>query len=141
MRLTGFIVLVLLLLANVGKAQELNAADLRKREAMHELLALNAVQQRVLDTLFTRYASEMAVIDEKVKAAERDAGLSEDDVLLRLNAATQEKSDLRAVRELDIKALLTPSQRTVYEEKIAPSKPAVLHFGIHNRMDCNVCEK
>ena len=133
--------LVLLLLANVGKAQELNAADLRKREAMHELLALNAVQQRVLDTLFTRYATEMAVIDEKVKAAERDAGLSEDDVLLRLNAATQEKSDLRALRELDIKALLTPSQRIVYEEKIAPSKPAVLHFGIHNRMDCNVCEK
>lgn len=132
---------VLLLLANVGKAQELNAADLRKREAMHELLALNLVQQRVLDTLFTRYADEMAGIDEKVKAAERDAELSEDDVLLRLNAATQEKNDLRALRELDIKTLLTAAQRAVYDEKIAPSKPAVLHFGIHNRMDCNVCEK
>lgn len=120
-------------------AQELSPADERKRAAMLDMLALNPVQQRVLDTLFTRYAAQMATIDEKVKAAERNAQLSEDDVLLRLNAATQEKSDLRELRELDIKALLTPEQRKVYEEKIAPSKPAVLHFGIHNRMDCKVC--
>ena len=106
---------------------------------MRDMLVLNPVQLRVLDTLFTRYAAQMATIDEKVKAAERNAQLSEDDVLLRLNAATQEKSDLRELRELDIKALLTPDQRKIYEEKIAPSKPAVLHFGIHNRMDCKVC--
>ncbi len=133
--------LVLLLTAKFGNAQELTAADERKRAAMHELLALNQVQQRVLDTLLSRYAIEFERIDEKVRAAERNVRLSEDDVLLRLNAATQEKADLRELRELDIKALLTPAQRTVYEEKIAPSKPAVLHFGVHNRMDCKVCAK
>lgn len=135
------VIVVLLIAANFAKAQELSAADERKRAAMHELLGLNPLQERVLDTLLTRYGEELLRLDEKLKAAERDTTLSEEDVLLRLNAVTQEKSDVRELRELDIKALLTPNQRVIYEEKIAPSKPAVLHFGVHNRMDCKVCAK
>ena len=30
--------------------------------------------------------------------------------------------------------------RVRFEQLISPSRPAVLHFGIHNRMDCNVCK-
>jgi hypothetical protein len=30
--------------------------------------------------------------------------------------------------------------RAKFEQLISPSRPAVLHFGIHNRMDCNVCK-
>jgi len=30
--------------------------------------------------------------------------------------------------------------RERFEQLISPSRPAVLHFGIHNRMDCNVCK-
>lgn len=131
----------MLISANFANAQELSAADERKRAAMHELLQLNPLQERILDTLLNRYGAELRRLDEKLKAAERDTSLSEEDVLLRLNAVTQEKSDVRELRELDIKALLTPDQRAVYEEKIAPSKPAVLHFGVHNRMDCKVCAK
>jgi hypothetical protein len=30
--------------------------------------------------------------------------------------------------------------RAKFEQLTSPSRPAVLHFGIHNRMDCNVCK-
>jgi hypothetical protein len=30
--------------------------------------------------------------------------------------------------------------RVRFEQLISPSRPAVLHFGIHNRMDCDVCK-
>lgn len=132
-------VLVMCSATKVANAQQLTAADERKRLAMHELLELNLVQQRVLDTLLVGYQRKFSEIDARLKAAERDPALSEDDVVLRMNVLTQEKADLREVRELDLKMLLTPMQRTIYEERIAPAKPQVLHFGIHNRMDCKIC--
>ena len=30
--------------------------------------------------------------------------------------------------------------RVRFEKIISPTRPAVLHFGIHNRMDCNICK-
>ena len=30
--------------------------------------------------------------------------------------------------------------RAKFEQLTSPSRPSVLHFGIHNRMDCNVCK-
>lgn len=132
-------VLFLLTLANVVNAQELSAADARKRTSMSELLGLLPVQERLLDTLFTSYAAELSVLDERIKAAERDPQLSEDEVVFRMNVISQERKDLKEIRELDIKAILTPDQRTKYEEKIQPVKPQVLHFGLHNKMDCKIC--
>lgn len=132
-------VLLLLTLANVVNAQELSAADARKRTSMSELLGLLPVQERLLDTLFAGYAAELRAMDERIKAAERDPSLSEDEVVLRMNVISQERKDLKEVRELDIKAILTPDQRIRYEEKIQPVKPQVLHFGLHNKMDCKIC--
>ncbi len=106
---------------------------------MSELLGLLPVQERLLDTLFAGYAAELRAMDERIKAAERDPSLSEDEVVLRMNVISQERKDLKEVRELDIKAILTPDQRIRYEEKIQPVKPQVLHFGLHNKMDCKIC--
>ncbi len=131
--------LTLVYLAKVGNAQELSAADERKRKALSEQLGLLPLQEQLLDTLFYAYAREFAALDAQMKAAERDPALSEEDVVLRMHVISQERTDLRAVRELDIKTILTPEQRVVYEERIQPAKPNVLHFGIHNKMDCNIC--
>ena len=43
-------------------------------------------------------------------------------------------------RNMMIKSDLPQTLSVKFEELIAPSRPAVLHFGIHNRMDCNVCK-
>lgn len=136
----NIIILVLFVFSTkVGNAQELSPADARKRKAISEQLGLLPVQEQLLDSLFVSCAREFALLDEQIKAAERNPELTEEDVVLRMNVITQERSDLRAVRELDIQAILTPPQRAVYEERIQPAKPNVLHFGIHNRMDCNIC--
>ena len=45
----------------------------------------------------------------------------------------------KTARNVLITLALPKEMRTVFEGLIAPGRPAVLHFGIHNRMDCNVC--
>ena len=45
----------------------------------------------------------------------------------------------KTARNVMITLALPKEMRTVFEGLIAPGRPAVLHFGIHNRMDCNVC--
>lgn len=122
-------------------AQELSPADQRKRDAMFELLNLQSVQEAVIDSLFASYGRQLEAVSMEIKAMERDPNLSEEEVVLRMSVLNQEKADIRAVRELDLLSVLLPEQRSLYEEQIQPKKPAVLHFGVHNRMDCNVCTK
>jgi len=43
-------------------------------------------------------------------------------------------------RNVLITLALPQELRVRFEQLISPSRPAVLHFGIHNRMDCNVCK-
>ncbi|PCJ81448.1 MAG: hypothetical protein COA49_04965 [Bacteroidetes bacterium] len=43
-------------------------------------------------------------------------------------------------RNIAIKVSLPISLRSVFDEIFYPQKPAVLHFGIHNRADCKVCK-
>lgn len=95
----------------------------------------------MLDSLFIGYARELNAIDARIDSAEANPEISEDQLLVRINVLNQEKKDLKEVRELDIKSVLQPEQVAIYDEKVAPQKPKVLHFGIHNRADCNVCTK
>jgi hypothetical protein len=138
----GFVFIVFLLVfstAKFGIAQDLPPVDQRKRDAISEQLQLHPLQEQLLDSVFSSYARQIADVDVRLKAIERDPSLSEEQVVMRMNVLSQEKTDLRNLRELDIQALLTPEQKKSYAARIQPSKPAVLHFGIHNRMDCNVC--
>ncbi len=43
-------------------------------------------------------------------------------------------------RNVETTLALPQGLRVKFEQLIAPGRPAVLHFGIHNRMDCNVCK-
>lgn len=132
-------IFILLLYSNQSLGQ--NAADERKRANMKRLCSLSEVQEQQVDSIFTAFSEEFNVLDEELRLAQRDTTMSEEDLVLRMNVSSQEKKDLKALRELELKNLLGPEQLLIYEEQIQPQKPQVLHFGIHNRADCNVCKE
>lgn len=43
-------------------------------------------------------------------------------------------------RNTSIQIVLPLKMRSVFQELTSPNRPAVLHFGLHNRVDCNVCK-
>jgi hypothetical protein len=43
-------------------------------------------------------------------------------------------------RNTSIQIVLPLKMRTVFQELTSPNRPAVLHFGLHNRADCNICK-
>jgi len=102
--------------------------SLSEDQALHILALYEGVQVR-LDSLDT----EIAKLQQY---GEDEASISRLVPIL-----SQKKKDEREMRELKLKSLLAPSQLLVYEGQIKPTKPAVLHFGIHDRMYCNVCVK
>ena len=66
---------------------------------------------------------------------------------LRKNATLEElkriTKDLKQCltrRNTSIQIVLPLKMRTVFQELTSPNRPAVLHFGLHNRADCNVCK-
>ena len=40
----------------------------------------------------------------------------------------------------DIRAALDSTAQVDFDALALPERPRVLHFGVHNRMDCNVCK-
>ena len=60
-----------------------------------------------------------------------------------LEAMAMVRSNLgacRTERSLAIRASLDSLQRLEFDKLSLPEKPRVLHFGLHNRMDCVVCK-
>ena len=122
-------------------AQELPAADQRKLDAINQTIELSPRQKSFIDSLYFSYAVKISKIDSSLKVIQRSEALSESQLLTRMSVLNQEKKDLRSMRDLDTKMFLTPDQKVVFDEKVVPQKPQVLHFGIHNRADCVTCDK
>ena len=60
-----------------------------------------------------------------------------------LEAMAMVRSNLgacRTERSLAIRTSLDSLQRLEFDKLSLPEKPRVLHFGLHNRMDCVVCK-
>jgi Spy/CpxP family protein refolding chaperone len=121
-------------------AQGLSGVDERKRDAMIANLNLTPTQQVEIEAIFMKYALKLTEVDEEIKRTQT-SDLPEEQISVRLMSYTQDKKDLRALRDLELLAVLDSEQKKKYEETIQPSKPQVLHFGLHNRADCNVCKK
>ena len=64
-----------------------------------------------------------------------EAKLFEAMVMVRSNLG-----DCRTERSLAIRAILDSLRRLEFDKLSLPEKPRVLHFGLHNRMDCVVCK-
>lgn len=61
------------------------------------------------------------------------------DVTSALTAILAERASLREQRDASLKWLLPQESWGNFADVLNPEKPKVLHFGIHDRMNCNVC--
>ncbi|MGB0423467.1 MAG: hypothetical protein ACPGED_04070, partial [Flavobacteriales bacterium] len=120
---------------------ELSSVDQRKRDAMVEKLQLTPDQIAKVDSVFQTFSGRLSDFDLQIKEVQRDTSFTEKELSIRLVVLRQNQKDERSLRELDLKNVLSEEQLVVYEKDIQPSKPKVLHFGIHNRADCKVCVK
>ena len=68
------------------------------------------------------------------------APLSESELLQALGPVRTALGECRASRSKDIRATLDSTARVAYDALALPERPRVSHFGVHNRMDCNVCK-
>jgi len=68
------------------------------------------------------------------------ADISEAALLASMADVRRELAACRQQRKRDIRAALPEPLRTTYDDMAQPERPAVLHFGLHNRMECVVCK-
>ena len=68
------------------------------------------------------------------------APMSESELLQALAPVRTALGQCRASRSKDIRAALDSTAQVDFDALALPERPRVLHFGVHNRMDCNVCK-
>ena len=103
-------------------------------------LGLSPAQATQVDSLYSTCNLALQIVEAEIDRIEASEA-SEREINIRVSIKSQEKKDLKAEREQALLRILTEDQRTAYETDIKPAKPAVLHFGIHNRADCKVCAR
>ena len=120
-------------------AQQLTAQDSSFLSKLHTELSTDNVQKHKIDSIYSDAVVKLHDIDTSIKAWEK-ADVTEEELNKKVLELNIKKKDIRDVRDAQIQLLLSESQRKIYLEKIKPTKPAVLHFGMnHDRANCNVC--
>jgi hypothetical protein len=74
------------------------------------------------------------------RQAERQAEQPVDYFASDANTWAEAKTEARQRRDAALRAACPASSLPALEQLLNPSKPAVLHFGIHDRMNCGVCK-
>ncbi|MCC6599093.1 MAG: hypothetical protein IT223_00290 [Crocinitomicaceae bacterium] len=122
-----------------AKAQ-LQSNDQRTLDYIRIECKLSDLQYFRVDSLYNEKQRSIAAYQAEVNNLQKN---STDEKMLATQVAViqQKKKDVYDMRELELRLLLTEEQRKVYDEKVKPAKPAVLHFGVaHDRASCNVCK-
>ena len=138
--MTRLIILLTLLLSFYKTtAQSLSAQDSSYLSRLHTELSTDSVQKKLIDSVYIDAAETLTSLDSTMKVLEK-SDLSEEELNLKILDLNQQKKNTREIRDNSIQVLLNDAQRKIYLEKIKPTKPAVLHFGMnHDRANCNVC--
>lgn len=106
---------------------------------LHAQLTLTPEQTKIIDRIIAKDSEEIENLDQEhrrlarteVQSDERDQKMAE----LR-----ERKKSLKEMRELNLRLAMTPDQWNIYQEKIKPGVPAVIHMGMnHDRATCKVC--
>ncbi|NNE54797.1 MAG: hypothetical protein HKN32_02160 [Flavobacteriales bacterium] len=137
-----YIVFVCLLTGNLlaKSQQDIPERDIRFIETLQSELQLTEGQRLTVDSIYVCNQKELSILQHEIDSLERSE-ITEKELNLKIAVLNQKKKDVREFREMELLDVFTVEQQTVYREKIKPAKPQVLHFGIHNRADCNVCTK
>ena len=135
MKLPFFIVLLCLSLLSSAQIPEQDQKFLARLKTE---LNLSADKYTSIEKIYSDKQKELDACDKSIKEFEQTLD-NEQELQMKVSSLNQKKKDIREMRELDIKLQLTPEQLKIYDEKIKPAKPQVLHFGIHDRANCKVC--
>jgi parvulin-like peptidyl-prolyl isomerase len=117
----------------------LSAQDQAKIKSMRAKLNLTEQQQLLIPSIFVHYHG---LIEEQKKImgiVAEEPSVNEEERLKDLNMRSDAIKRFRDERDLNIELALTPEQKEIYLSQIKIAKPQVLHFGVHDRMNCPVC--
>lgn len=147
MRLSSTILPFLLLciaffgiLPKAALSQDLSEQDKRLLENIRTQLHPDSLQLQGISQLIYLCSSETSALEAEKKKIQRE---SNDEAFLQtqLLVLNQQIKDSRDFRDAGIEGLLRPDQLALYKAKIKPDKPQVLHFGLHDKANCNICIK
>ena len=117
----------------------LSAQDQARIKSIESKLNLSQQQHLLIPSIFVHYhgliENQKKIMDT---VAERPS-VNEEERLKDLNARSEFVKKLREERDLNVELALTPEQKEIYLTQIKIAKPQVLHFGVHDRMNCPVC--
>jgi len=101
---------------------------------------LETVYSRVRDWGGSTRKEVWKILLEGDKCISELKNLRKNATLEELKRITKDLKQCLTRRNTSIQIVLPLKMRTVFQELTSPNRPAVLHFGLHNRADCNVCK-
>jgi hypothetical protein len=117
----------------------LSSADSTHLAILTAELTLSADQIVQADSILRASSRQLSDCDRELLRMSRSEAAQEEKENQQRELKEKKKS-IRENRDLSITLLLTSEQRKIYDEKIKPQKPGVLHMGMnHDRSKCEVC--
>lgn len=133
--------IILCMMASVYVQAQLSPADSTQLAQIKTYCSLSNQQATAIDSLFKHCSASCVLIDKETNRISRSS-ISDEEKSRSQSELRTEKKNLRESRDMAAQFLLTPQQRAIYDEKIKPAAPAILHMGMnHDRANCNVCVK
>ena len=117
----------------------LSAQDQAKIKSMRAKLNLTEQQQLLIPSIFVHYHELIEDQKKIMSIVAEQPSVNEEERLKDLNMRSEFVKKLREERDLNLELAFTPEQKGIYLTQIKIAKPQVLHFGVHDRMNCPVC--
>jgi hypothetical protein len=118
---------------------QLSAQDQAKIKSMRAKLNLTEQQDLLIPSIYMHYHGLIEDQKKIMSTVAEEPSVNEEERLKDLNARSEFIKKLRDERDLNVELALTPEQKEIYLTQIKIAKPQVLHFGVHDRMNCPVC--
>ncbi len=144
-----FLALLLCLTALTSSAQPmmrdsvdisvLPVQDQAKIKSMRAKLNLSEKQDLLIPSIYMHYHGLIEEQKKIMSIVAEQQSVNEEERLKDLNMRSEFIKKLRDERDLNVELVLTPEQKEIYLTQIKIAKPQVLHFGVHDRMNCPVC--
>jgi parvulin-like peptidyl-prolyl isomerase len=144
-----FLALFLCLIALTSSAQPmmkdsvdisvLPTQDQAKIKSMRTKLSLTEQQDLLIPSIYLYYHGLIEEQKAIMNTIAEEPKINDEARLEALNMRSDAIKRFRDERDLNIELALTPEQKEIYLTQIKIAKPQVLHFGLHDRMNCPVC--
>jgi len=117
----------------------LSSQDQAKIKSMRAKLNLSEKQDLLIPSIYLHYQGLIEDQKKIMSTVAEQPSVNEEERLKDLNMRSEYVKKLREERDLNVELALTPEQKEIYLTQIKIAKPQVLHFGVHDRMNCPVC--